>query len=62
MLELLDLTLRLEKPEYDRQLKGLQNRVALLGYEVYRQQKPVVIVFEGADASGKGGNQQFAGV
>ncbi len=55
MLELLDLTLRQEKPEYDRQLKRLQNKVALLGYEVYRQQKPVVIVFEGADASGKGG-------
>jgi polyphosphate kinase 2 (PPK2 family) len=33
----------------------LQAKLHLLGFEVYRQQRPVVIVFEGWDAAGKGG-------
>lgn len=54
MLEKVDLSLRLARPEYKRRLRMLQNRVHLLGYEVYRRKRPVVITFEGWDAAGKG--------
>jgi polyphosphate kinase 2 (PPK2 family) len=55
MLETVDLTLRLSRKEYSAQLDRLQNQIHLLGYQVYLQKRPVVIVFEGWDASGKGG-------
>jgi polyphosphate kinase 2 (PPK2 family) len=50
-----DLSLRLEQKSYDRELKELQARMHLIGLEVYRQQRPVALVFEGWDAAGKGG-------
>ncbi|NNJ12326.1 hypothetical protein EKD04_018530 [Chloroflexales bacterium ZM16-3] len=55
MLQRVDLSLRLEEGEYTRRLKLLQAQTHLLGLEVYRQQRPVVVVFEGWDAAGKGG-------
>ena len=55
MLENADLSLKLDRPTYDRQLKTLQNRLHLLAFEVYQQKRPVVAVFEGWDAAGKGG-------
>jgi polyphosphate kinase 2 (PPK2 family) len=55
MLENVDLTLRLERDIYQRQVKLLQNRLHLLAYQVYLQKRPVVVVFEGWDAAGKGG-------
>jgi polyphosphate kinase 2 (PPK2 family) len=55
VLERLDLTQALKRPEYERQLSTLQNRLHLLGYQVYLQKRPVVMVFEGPDAAGKGG-------
>lgn len=55
MLEKLNLSLRLTRVEYDRQVDVLQNQLHLLGYQVYQQKRPVVIAFEGWDAAGKGG-------
>jgi polyphosphate kinase 2 (PPK2 family) len=55
MLEHVDLTLRLTRGEYEKELERLQNKVHLLGYQVYVQQRPVALVFEGWDAAGKGG-------
>ncbi|NTW01394.1 MAG: hypothetical protein HGA19_08790 [Oscillochloris sp.] len=55
MLQRVDLSLRLEEEEYTRKLKLLQAQSHLLGLEIYRQKRPVVIVFEGWDAAGKGG-------
>jgi polyphosphate kinase 2 (PPK2 family) len=55
MLELANLNLRLTRAEYERQCDRLQNRLHLLGYQVYMQKRPVVIIFEGWDAAGKGG-------
>jgi polyphosphate kinase 2 (PPK2 family) len=55
MLERLDLTLATEHDEYDKQLKALQAELHALAFQVYVQKRPVVIVFEGMDASGKGG-------
>jgi polyphosphate kinase 2 (PPK2 family) len=55
MLSTIDLSLSLEKDTYQESL--IQNQVALfsLGYQVYVQQRPVIMVFEGWDAGGKGG-------
>ena len=51
----LDLSLKLKRADYEREIKALQNRLHLLGYRVYLNRLPVVIVFEGPDAAGKGG-------
>jgi len=56
MLETLDLSKSLTKEEYVRDLIGYQVALNALGYQVYVQQRPVVIVYEGSDAGGKGGN------
>jgi AMP-polyphosphate phosphotransferase len=53
-----DLTQRIEQKEYERRLAHHQALVHLLGFEVYQQQRPVVLVFEGWDAAGKGGTIQ----
>lgn len=55
MLDTLDLGLQLERKDYEKRRDELQNRLHLLGFEVYQQKRPVMIVFEGWDASGKGG-------
>jgi len=55
MLELADLTLKLSSKDYKAELKTLQGRLHLLGFQVYQQAVPVMIVFEGWDAAGKGG-------
>jgi polyphosphate kinase 2 (PPK2 family) len=55
MIEKLDLSLKLERADYEKQLDLLQNKLHLLGYQVYEQKRPVVLVFEGSDAAGKGG-------
>jgi len=55
MLEKVDLKLKLSRKEYDNHLDRLQNQLHLLGYQVYQQKRPVLLVFEGWDAAGKGG-------
>ncbi len=55
MLDTVDLSVVLEKEEYVGKLLELQISLRALGYQVYAQQRPVVIVFEGWDAAGKGG-------
>ncbi|MBN1315043.1 MAG: hypothetical protein JXA42_06230 [Anaerolineales bacterium] len=44
-----------DKEEYRRQLISNQILLSQLGYQVYVQKRPVVMVFEGWDAGGKGG-------
>jgi polyphosphate kinase 2 (PPK2 family) len=55
MLERLDLSLQLSREEYDRRRRVLQADLHALGFHVYQRKRPVVIVFEGPDAAGKGG-------
>jgi polyphosphate kinase 2 (PPK2 family) len=55
MLSTIDLSLSLEQEEYDRLLIKYQVALHALAYQVYLQQRPVVIAFEGWDAAGKGG-------
>ncbi len=55
MLESLDLTRKLKRGEYVKQLTRRQVQLRELGWQVYQQKRPVMIVFEGWDAAGKGG-------
>src|SRR3974390_2517721 len=55
MLETIDLTRQLDREAYVREVSRRQIQLRELGYQVYLQKRPVVIVFEGWDAAGKGG-------
>lgn len=55
ILRRVDLTRKLADKKYNRKLVRLQAKLHLLGYQVYLQKRPVVLVFEGWDAAGKGG-------
>ena len=55
VLQRVDLSLRLAEKPYNQQLKQLQAKLRLLGFQIYHQQRPVMLVFEGWDAAGKGG-------
>ena len=55
MLDTIDLSLALTKEEYHQSLIKYQVALHSLGYQVYVQERPVVMVFEGWDAGGKGG-------
>ena len=56
VLDDVDLSLSLTRTEYEKELKRCQNRLIELEYRVFAKTIPVVIVYEGWDASGKGGN------
>lgn len=46
----------IDEETYSKQLKKLRKRLGKLHNELYRKKVPVVIVYEGWDAAGKGGN------
>lgn len=50
-----DLTLDLEKEEYKTRLKAAQLELRKLQRQIYEQKIPVLVLFEGWDAAGKGG-------
>ena len=54
MLEKVDLSRELQKQEYKSVMNGLKNRIGVLQRKIYNLGIPVVIVFEGWDAAGKG--------
>lgn len=56
ILEKVDLTQTLSRSSYVKQLKNCQNKIRELEHEVYLRRLPVVIVYAGWDAAGKGGN------
>ncbi len=55
MLETVDMSLTLDKEAYEIELVKYQVALFALGYQVYVQKRPVLMVFEGWDAAGKGG-------
>ncbi len=55
MLETLDLSHTLDRDAYVRELTRRQIQLRELGYQVYVRKRPVIILFEGWDAAGKGG-------
>lgn len=56
ILEKVDLNQTLSRSSYVKQLKNCQNKIRELEHEVYLRRLPVIIVFAGWDAAGKGGN------
>ncbi len=55
MLETIDLSVSMDQEEYNRALIQYQVALFKLAFQVYLQQRPVIIIFEGWDAAGKGG-------
>jgi polyphosphate kinase 2 (PPK2 family) len=56
ILDGVDLSLALEREEYEARLAELQQRMFHLEHELYLARIPAVIAYEGWDAAGKGGN------
>jgi polyphosphate kinase 2 (PPK2 family) len=56
VLNTVDLTQTLGRKEYRKSLIRYQVALHALGFQVYKQQRPVILVYEGWDAGGKGGN------
>lgn len=56
VLDRVDLSLSLSRQEYEKSLDELQARVFELHNRIYLARAPAVIVYEGWDAGGKGGN------
>jgi len=55
ILDRVDLTKSLSREEYEQRLKALHNKLYELEHRCYLKKVPVVIVYEGWDAAGKGG-------
>ena len=56
ILNQVDLSKSLTREKYECELKKYQNRIRELEHLVYLKRIPVVIVYQGWDAAGKGGN------
>jgi polyphosphate kinase 2 (PPK2 family) len=56
MLKTVDLSKTISDKEYRIQLVRHQLELRRYAYELYRLQKPMIIVYEGWDAAGKGGS------
>jgi AMP-polyphosphate phosphotransferase len=55
-IEELNIKGEIEEEEYKKEIKKYQERLRELEYIIYKKRIPVVIVYEGCDAAGKGGN------
>jgi len=55
-LDRVDLSLSLEREDYENHLDQLQERLRRLEHEIFLARIPAVILYEGWDAGGKGGN------
>ncbi len=56
ILDRADLSLSLDRGEYEDELEKLQERLFRLEHELFLARVPAVILYEGWDAAGKGGN------
>ena len=56
ILDGVDLSLSLQREEYEKRLTELQERMFHLEHELYLARIPAVVAYEGWDAAGKGGN------
>ena len=55
MLERLDLSQKLDQKQYNKRLTKAQVRLRDLEFKLFRRETPVLCLFEGWDAAGKGG-------
>ncbi|MDP2997290.1 MAG: hypothetical protein Q8N47_07370, partial [Bryobacterales bacterium] len=56
MLEKLNLDHQLSEEEYERRLLRSQLQLRELAFQLYSRKRSLVVVYEGWDAAGKGGN------
>ncbi|MFH1740848.1 MAG: phosphate--AMP phosphotransferase [bacterium] len=56
VLDRVDLSLSFEREEYQKKLLKGQVRLRELEFECFKHRMPVIVVYEGWDAGGKGGN------
>jgi polyphosphate kinase 2 (PPK2 family) len=56
ILDRVDLSLSLTDKEYKKQLRNEQVRLRAFEHQVFEERRPVIVVYEGWDAAGKGGN------
>jgi polyphosphate kinase 2 (PPK2 family) len=56
VLDRIDLSVELSQEAYKTKLEACQQRIFELEHDVYVKRIPVVIVYQGWDAAGKGGN------
>jgi len=56
MLDTLDLSQSLTREEYDRDLLTFQLQLRELAFQLYQRGRTLVVVYQGWDAAGKGGN------
>ncbi|MFI3271971.1 MAG: polyphosphate:AMP phosphotransferase [Pseudomonadota bacterium] len=56
ILDRVDLSQTIEKEDYSKKIKALQNEVSRLSFEAYKEGISTTLMFEGWDAGGKGGN------
>jgi polyphosphate kinase 2 (PPK2 family) len=56
MLETVDLDKQLDQETYETELVRYQLQLRALAYQLYAQKRTLVVVYEGWDAAGKGGN------
>ena len=52
----INLSKTITRKDYETELKDCQTRIREIEYEIYKKRIPIVIVYEGWDAAGKGGN------
>ncbi len=55
MLEKLEMNRKLNEKQYDEQVGKLQVRLREMHFDLFKRQVPVLCMFEGWDAAGKGG-------
>jgi len=56
VLDRVDLSLSLSRDQYEEALDKLQERLLNLEYRLHKARLPAVVMYEGWDAAGKGGN------
>jgi AMP-polyphosphate phosphotransferase len=56
MLDAADLSKTVPPEIYEKKLDRYQKQIRDLSYELFKKKKPLIILYEGWDASGKGGN------
>ncbi len=56
ILDKLDMTQKLDRDDYKKQLPELQVKLRDLEFKMYKKRIPAVIVYQGWDAAGKGGS------
>jgi polyphosphate:AMP phosphotransferase len=55
LLDRLDLTLKLDKGEYEKRMIALQGKLGQLAAKLKKSRRGAIFLFEGSDAAGKGG-------